>query len=402
LVCRAWAAAAAGALAAAINCQLKNDQHCRQLQDWLGKHAGLVVALAAEHDVMGSEPLWRPLRLPVLQFKHLHSLQISGINVQLSLQGVPTRSSTRRKACGSLLRGPSSLCSTAAAATAAVLPQLQELKLCDCSLTLQLLSQLLSAPALTRLYWQSVELCISGRNWLSSREVWSTLLQQLQQLPNITTLQLHDVSCTAADIAPLSNMQHLQHFSFGVGQYNGVLRPGASALLAALQHLTQLRHLQLQWCVLGSLGILGSSSLQCFSALTASTQLTALIVVDHLWPIPKEAFKLIFPPGHVLPSLTVFRLSATWPCGYSSVEAAQIARIAASCPALQELTLRNVTPQGFVNSCLPYLPPSVTRFAVWVAEGADRDQDRLRGPWWSWRACADAVRCVPATDRGSG
>jgi hypothetical protein len=41
------------------------------------------------------------------------------------------------------------------------------------------------------------------------------------------------------------------------------------------------------------------------------------------------------------------------------VEAAQVARIAASCPALQELTLQGVTPPGFRVSCLQQLPQGV-------------------------------------------
>jgi hypothetical protein len=43
------------------------------------------------------------------------------------------------------------------------------------------------------------------------------------------------------------------------------------------------------------------------------------------------------------------------------VEAAEIARIAASCPALQQLNLWNMTPTGFDTSCLAQLPPGVTR-----------------------------------------
>jgi hypothetical protein len=223
---------------------------------------------------------------------------------------------------------------------------------------------------------------------------------QLKQVPNITALQLHDVSCTAADIAPLSSLQHLQHFSFGFVP-SGHVHGGARALLAALQHLTQLRHLELQWCALSILspdpeGQQQGYRYQCYSALTASTQLTALIIADNPWPLCKEAFEHMFPPGHVLPSLTVFRLSGTWPTSalFDSfcVEAAQVAKIAASCPALQELTLRGVTLEDFDTRCLSQLPPSVTRLAVWVVEGAGRDEGRLRGSWWSWRACADAVR----------
>jgi hypothetical protein len=43
------------------------------------------------------------------------------------------------------------------------------------------------------------------------------------------------------------------------------------------------------------------------------------------------------------------------------VEAAHVAMIAASCPALQQLTLQRVTPDGFDVSCLAQLPLGVTR-----------------------------------------
>jgi hypothetical protein len=43
------------------------------------------------------------------------------------------------------------------------------------------------------------------------------------------------------------------------------------------------------------------------------------------------------------------------------VDAPQIASIAATCPALQQLTLWGVTPKGFDVSCLAQLPPGVTQ-----------------------------------------
>lgn len=42
LVCRAWAAEAVSA-PANINQQLRSNQHCMQLQDWLALHGGVVV-----------------------------------------------------------------------------------------------------------------------------------------------------------------------------------------------------------------------------------------------------------------------------------------------------------------------------------------------------------------------
>jgi hypothetical protein len=143
---------------------------------------------------------------------------------------------------------------------------------------------------------------------------------------------------------------------------------GARELLAALQHLTQLQHLQLNRCHLHTLEphTDGQSeqqeldSLSCFSALTASTQLTALILKQ--WndvPVPRAAFDFVFPQARVLPQLKVLSLTSY---GFRHcVEAAHVARIAASCPAMQELTLQGVTARGFDVSCLLQLPPGVER-----------------------------------------
>ena len=138
---------------------------------------------------------------------------------------------------------------------------------------------------------------------------------------------------------------------------------GVRVLLAALQHLTQLRHLELVGCYL-SWGEQGPGGCQCFSALTASTQLTALILEDSF--LPKAAFHYVFHAGRTLPhleSLCVSRTTAgSHRAGSSrSVEAAEIARIAASCPALRQLRLWGVTPKGFDNRCLAVLPAGVTR-----------------------------------------
>jgi hypothetical protein len=152
---------------------------------------------------------------------------------------------------------------------------------------------------------------------------------------------------------------------------------GARELLAALQHLTQLQHLELKRYHLHSLEPQprqqeqqGCDSLSCFSALTASTQLTALAI--HQWndvPVPQAAFDHIFPSGRALPHLKVLSLTGFRHC----VEAAQVVRIAASCPALQELTLHGVTPRGFDVSCLLQLPPGVERVKGlgWTRLGTD-------------------------------
>jgi hypothetical protein len=140
-------------------------------------------------------------------------------------------------------------------------------------------------------------------------------------------------------------------------------------LLSALQPLTQLRHLELKECWLNRMEPppeQQGDGYKCFSALTASTQLTALILEESAAPpVPQAAFDHLFPPGHVLPHLQVLSLMSCCyrPCMYVGyrpcVEAVQVAMIAARCPALQELTLKGVTPQGLDVNCLKQLPLGV-------------------------------------------
>ena len=432
-----------------------------QLQDWLGKHGGLVERLTADAWEWGiPSPRKRPLlQLHVPKFTQLRSLDLSNIKAQLAEQlGVSTRGSLRKRQ-GSLLTGPSSNAAGSSSGsgsatrsigssneTAAVLPQLQELQLYQCHLTVQLVTQLLRTTTLTQLRWDSVQL--SNDDWTEpvSLQLWprSALWQHLQLLPKLSTLQLGG-NLRAADVSPISSLQHLQRLA-AVLPYHSTTAAVAAAtpagltsldlkidarggkdpdpaapteirlsglshlhcfrgalvrmqpstlggvtglqelsleepchpdglrwrpreLLAMLQHLTQLRHLEVQSCRLFSIEL--TSGYQCFSALTASTQLTALILAEWShwhWgtgPVPQAAFSHMFPPERVLPHLKTLSLRG---CMYSPVEnckpcveAAQVAMIAARCPALQELELEGVTDWDFDCSCLLQLPLGVKK-----------------------------------------
>jgi hypothetical protein len=437
-----------------------------QLQNWLDKHAGAVEGLEATsvggtmYDrYEGWQWVTQPplLTLPVLMLKQLHSLDLSLIKAQLSLlPGVTTRESMERAS----LTEPSSSSGDAASSSSStdvVLPQLQELRLWDCCLTVQLASQLLSTTALTELQWNDV--LIRNDNWGKPKpqdQVMSALWQNLQLLPKLSVLKLGGslpVRLTAAEVTHISHLQHLQRLSLtmpsrslvsavaaaaagltslvlsvsgddrephpaalvedllsrvsllqslsctGVrmqpstfGGATGpqgltlarVLKPNGSewssrALLAALQPLTQLQHLALYRCRLHLVDPQPEQEgggYQCFSALTASTQLTALDLVEYaIPPVPQAAFEHMFLPGRVLPHLKVLGLTSSnlrlkWakiieptprmPAGYKRhVEAAQVAMIAASCPALQEVKLQGVTAEDFDVGCLKQLPVGV-------------------------------------------
>lgn len=182
-------------------------------------------------------------------------------------------------------------------------------------------------------------------------------------MPNFTELWQQEDAVTVADISPVSRMQHLQHLGLQLNYGQGEQELGARKLLSALQHLTQLRSLSLLGCKLRWAHPQQGHSYESFSALTASTQLTVLNNAgSEAEPIPHAALVHMFALGHVLPHLKVLSLSRACYAPHC-VEAAQVGRIAASCPALQQLKLRHVTPEGFDVSCLAQLPPGVT--AVW-------------------------------------
>jgi hypothetical protein len=72
----------------------------------------------------------------------------------------------------------------------------------------------------------------------------------------------------------------------------------------------------------------------------------------------------MFPSGWVLPLLKVLHLDGST-CheqfdGQHCLEEGEVGRIAASCPALERVTLHNVTPEGFDMGCLTQLPAAVT------------------------------------------
>ena len=351
LVCLAWAEAAVAA-PAIIEWKptFSKPQQFEQLRDWLRNRGDAVVSFTA----MRADSSWsgsRPLQPPVAKLKQLRSLDLENVKVQLV--GVAKR---RR---GAPLTGASAV------------PQLQELRLSRCQLSVQLSSHLLSAEALKKLHWEHVtpytdntDPVIAHPGWDTQRQIqglpilWHHL-QLLQQLPKLSELKLAGYLPIAAGIARLGSFQHLQRFSLTLQTYSETLHePCARALLAALQHLTQLQDLELSLCGLCTI----ESQAPEFSALTASTQLTALSVTDGiLAPIPQAAYGTMFPSRHVRPNLQVLRIESMSGSRSHCVDEAQVARIAAGCPALQQLTLLDVTPQGFDVSCLLQLPLGVTR-----------------------------------------
>ena len=375
-VCRSWAAAAAAAPADVDETLWSHEYGAStgQLQDWLAKRGGVVVRLCTGGSGAWIKEKW--LQLPVAKISAIRSLDLHGISVSSSSSSSSSSNSSSSNA-GSTDSG------------AITLPRLEKLTLFHCKMTVQLLSQLFSATTLSKLHWAGERPDIYNSDTraekrLASKQAYSlschraALWQRLQLLPQLSELKLIVGSLTAADIAPLSNLQHLQHFVLWLTKDWLFVRRDRNGsvpreLLAALKHLTQLRHLALEGLELPKASLAphetadshpwgGTGGYQCSAALTASTQLTALKLTEFGMdvPVPQAAFDHMLPSGRVLPHLKELQLNggaSSWPC----VDAAAIARIAASCPALQQLRLRHDRREGFDVSCLSQLPPGVTR-----------------------------------------
>jgi hypothetical protein len=347
------------------------------------------------------------------------------------------------------LSGSSSSSGGSSASTdnaATVVPQLQDLKLSHCQLTLELASQLLRSTSLTKLQWEGVQLYTD--DWTRQLQLCQTvsvLLEKLTLLPELSSLKLgfthveeEHWTTAHADLAHFSKLQSLQDLSVVVESHSTAVAvaaavpagltalaldasainigPGHNApelcltrlanllrfsgqgvcmqpsslgsmtwlreldiegpryangdrwapgeLLTALQHLTQLQHLGLRNCKLyqDAPWQRQEANCRCFAALTASTQLTSLVLTQLCFmPIPQVAFEHMFPAGHVLPHLkdVLIRTDHTSPEQYC-VEAAEVAKLTASCPALQVLGLVDVTPLSFgTHECLLQLLPDV-------------------------------------------
>jgi hypothetical protein len=174
----------------------------------------------------------------------LHSLELRRLRVQLSVQGATCSSTSGRGAALSAATSNSADSSISIAAksslssaAAIILPQLQELELRECQLTNQLLSLLLNSTALSRLQlgegvWVNNDTFTEPR----LRQVLPDIWQQLQRLPNLSDLHLHSYHLTAADVTPISNLQHLQRLTLRA-KHNTIAAAVAAVVPAGLTAL---------------------------------------------------------------------------------------------------------------------------------------------------------------------
>jgi hypothetical protein len=180
------------------------------------------------------------------------------------------------------------------------------------------------------------------------RTTYSLLQQDLSQLRGLWLCNI------GVDVSALSSMSKLYRLTMD----RCVLLPEAatlssrvSALLAVVGQLTRLRKLKLVLDFEGEEEEGEEVPSAAFSALTASSQLQVLHIelslsTDMALPGP-DVLQHMFPTGRQLGQLHTLVLGSVEPLSSQwHVPAADLARIVASCPALQDLSLVDVLEPG--------------------------------------------------------
>lgn len=204
----------------------------------------------------------------------------------------------------------------------------------------------------------------------------STFPRFLASLPELSKLLVLDLDrCTfdPSGLACASLLQQLRLVGcrllpcFEDEQYDSA---GTAALLAALPKLTRLKHLELQ---LSSFDVSGQQPLEHYAGLTASAQLTCLMLhPQYEAPLPKGAAQHMFPANRQLPLLKTLIISpdgddydedhAQQVC---CLDAADLASIARCCQGLQEVCIAHAVVGGGADvTALLQLPASCQSLRV--------------------------------------
>jgi hypothetical protein len=236
LVCQAWADAAAAATHAEVALSPATWQH---FQRWLGRCGGNLQHLAADYTEQMPENtlFWTPSAKLVVPSEHLSelvSLRLEGLKFSFTLHP-PTHTPSGASADQSSFRAVSSSSRSgtrarpAAAAAAGgrwrvQLPQLQQLELSRCWMSLNSINQLSDISSLTRLHIKSMQFyleehCTRERLHLDDfSSAWARVLSGLRNLSvleierGVTRSGNNGVGCAWA-LKPVSSMQNLQRLS---------------------------------------------------------------------------------------------------------------------------------------------------------------------------------------------
>jgi hypothetical protein len=143
---------------------------------------------------------------------------------------------------------------------------------------------------------------------------------------------------------------------------------GAQALLAVLSQLARLQHLEMSTVQWDPAGVAS----QHFSALTASSCLTRLVVNLHIKPpLPEGAVRHMFPAHRQQPQLKFVQLSYVGITEAYCIDSADLVSIASCCPALQHLDVNCTVQPGADVAGLLKLPHSCTSLKVGGAAFSD-------------------------------
>jgi hypothetical protein len=227
--------------------------------------------------------------------------------------------------------------------------QLQRLSLDGCSVPFPLLP-----PSLTSLELTSCTANDPAAPHLSNLkqlEVLHTRVQAslLHSFPKLRRLVLTSVRLQQAAGHPSSSA------AAAVDEDNSSPEALKDAL-AAIARMSCLQHLELT-----DQGLHVCPDINRFTALTASSHLTALHMSDQLsMLLPAQALRHVLPAGHQLPQLRVLRLRGShMPAATAEAaacgDATGICRMAECCPGLQELQLDNVLAEPTAAACLSQL-----------------------------------------------
>jgi hypothetical protein len=171
--------------------------------------------------------------------------------------------------------------------------------------------------------------------WEASAVLSSTTAPGIAQLTALQYLEL-TYELTTANICP-SILLHMQQLRTLI--ISNVVSRRLPVLMNALQTMQQLQHLDLQQ----QRGRpLRKADMQLYSALTASSHLTRLELMYDEHMVANGAARYMFAEGKQLPHLKVLRFGVQdWACEdyLQPFGRGDFARLAAACPALEELWL---------------------------------------------------------------
>lgn len=363
LVSKTWHAGAAAATTQ-VQCYVK-QRTVTALQAWLDKHAEQLFSLQLEWWGVGvREGVTGQLQLPWAHLSQLQTLILS--HIQLPGVRASVEADRLRRQQSSALTGP-------------VLPKLKQLELDRC-----------------RLQTADCMVALSGSSQLTALKVTElhiargASIMPLLLLINLQRLQLVCCKLLPAELLNVAQLQHLELSGCILLPWQGdsTAPEAVASLLQTLRAFTNLQHLELVDLQLHR----AAAPYNDFSALTASSQLTALVVkqTGDEPPLPQPAVQHVFALDRQLPQLQHLAIVGDQPeidddyeeyCrlyAYGaeddddepappasfSLYSEDLAHIIACCPALTALNITCAMHVDTGVTPLLHLPQSCTSLAV--------------------------------------